>query len=63
MRKSKGPKLLPCGTGLHKVGIHGIQIQAKIKSLGAKIVVEPKAQPQNWLSEPETRDLGAKINL
>ena len=49
--------------GLHKVGIRGIQIRAKIKILGAKIVAEPKAQPHNWLSEPETRDLGVKINL
>ena len=49
--------------GLQKVGIRGIQIRAKLKILGAKIVAGPKVQPHYRLSEPETRDLGAKINL
>ena len=51
------------GTGLHKVGIRGIQIRAKFKILGAKIVAGPKVQHHYWLSEPETRDIGAKINI
>ena len=49
--------------GLQKVGIRGIQIRAKFKILGAKIVTGPKAQLHYWLSEPETRDLGARINF
>ena len=53
----------PLKTGLDKVGIRSIQIRAKFKILGAKIVARPKAQPHYQLSEPEIIDLGAKINL
>ena len=48
-------KCLALKPGLQKVGIRGIQIRAKFKILGAKIVAGPKAQPHYWFSEPDQR--------